>query len=169
MIRKMLLFNYIVDILWMKLFWIKSSHLLLECHTIQNCLLMIFSIHSFSFTFAHLVKLVFAHLIQFQINFIYILFIKLFLLLWWNAVWSPLLSCIFVYLCGRFSIHFLCDKTIFNNLVYIFSFVAINLLDLIALLNQSYRITHAHLGLLQIVVLSILSLLVRRFEHTSGV
>lgn len=165
----MLLFNYIVDILRMKLFWIESSHLLLKCHTIQNCLLMIFSIHSFSFTFAHVVELVFTHLIQFQINFIYILFIKLFLLLWWNAVWSPLLCCIFVYLSSRFGIHFLCDKTIFNNLVYIFSFVAINLLDLIALLNQSNRITHTHLSLLQVVVLSILSLLVRGFQHTSGV
>ena len=73
-------------------------------------------------------------MMQFQANLVLVLSTVLVLLLWRNTVWTPL-TALLVSLCSLFSVHFLCDKTVFDYLVDVLFFVIEVLLNFVTLLD----------------------------------
>ena len=96
MIGVLLLLHDVIDVLRMELLGIKRSHLLVKCHAIGQSLMiclkiMVLYVKSLAFTFRQLIELVFAHLIESQVDFVDVLLGVLLMLLRRDAVWSPLL------------------------------------------------------------------------------
>lgn len=135
----------VVKILGLELVWILAMeflHLLLECQTIRNVLHLLVVIGVWlSSALAILVVyvVILVRMAQFQAYLVLVLPAVLVLLLWRNAVWTPL-AALLVSLCSFFGLHFLCDKAVFDNLIDVLLLVIEVLLDFITLLNKSDRI-----------------------------